>query len=369
MTGVFADFVDGRTARVQRAEVSLSGEWLAIALPEAPPRQWRLDDLFSPNDQAGDRGLVVSSTDEPLARLYLADADMVRVLRSQAPHLTRRSPARAGAGGTGRIFAWGAAAVASVALILFVMLPVLANQLATLLPARGEKALGDATLAQVRSALAEGAVDGLRVCDAPEGVAALERMRARIVGDRTLPYDLTLTVLDHELVNAFALPGGHIVFFRGLIDAAGDPDEVAAVFAHELGHVVSRDPVRIALRSAGSIGVLGLLFGDFAGGAVVLFLTERLIQASYTREAEAAADAFALAAMAEAGIRPDALATFFEALQKDVGAVPGILRHFLSHPDLGDRIVASRNAGATSGRAFTPALDAADWAALGRICE
>lgn len=67
------------------------------------------------------------------------------------------------------------------------------------------------------------------------------------------------------------MPGGLIILFRGLIDAAESSDEVAAVYAHELGHVVARDPTRIALRSAGSIGVLGLLLGDFAGGAVVLF--------------------------------------------------------------------------------------------------
>jgi Zn-dependent protease with chaperone function len=364
MSPVFADFVDGRSARIQRAEVSLE-DGLRIAAPEAPVRHWRLDDLRSPRDVPPAGGLVLTSVSEPLSRLYLPDDDMVRRMRDSAPHLHRPPPVR----GLRRVGLWGMGAIASVALILFVLVPILADQLATILPAQGEQALGDATLEQVRAALDDGGIGGLSICSDREGLAALDGIRARVTGDLALPYELTVTVLDHELVNAFALPGGHIVFFRGLIDAARSPDEVAAVFAHELGHVVARDPVRIALRSAGSIGVLGLLFGDFAGGAAVLFLTERLIQAAYTREAEAAADLFAHATLIEAGIRPDALADLFATLAEDGGDVPGLVEHFLSHPALGDRIAGARAAAEAADAAFTPALDPAGWAALRQICD
>ena len=77
-------------------------------------------------------------------------------------------------------------------------------------------------------------------------------------------------------------------------------------------HVISRDPTRHALRSAGSIGVLGLLFGDFAGGAAVLFLTERLISAQYSQKAEIGADTFAHGVLEQAGINPGALGDMFE---------------------------------------------------------
>jgi predicted Zn-dependent protease len=364
MSAIFADFVDGRSAVIHRAEVTLDASALTVALPETAPRRWPLADLRGVPDQGG-AGLVVTAATEPLARLYLTDEDLAATLRARAPNLRRHPPTR----GLGQIAAWAAAAVGSVALILLVLLPALSNQLARVLPPAGEKALGDATLEQVRGALADSEFEGIRLCEAPEGVAALNRMRDRIVGDRALPYDLTITVLDDELVNAFALPGGHIVFFRGLIDAANDPDEVAAVFAHELGHVVARDPVRIALRSAGSIGVLGLLFGDFAGGAAVLFLTERLIQASYTREAEGAADAFAHGTLIDARIRPDALATFFETLVDEHGESAGIVRHFMSHPDLGDRIAAARAATAGASVAYMPSLSPEDWQALRAICD
>jgi len=175
-------------------------------------------------------------------------------------------------------------------------------------------------------------------------------------------------VLDHEMINAFALPGNYIVFFRGLIDKAETPEEIAAVFAHEIGHVVSRDPTRHALRSAGSLGVLGLLFGDFAGGAAALFLVERLIEANYSQGAEAAADVFAHEVLQDADIAPSALATMFERFLEIGGEPSPLVSHFLSHPSLGDRIQAARDA-TPDGFEATPILTAQEWQALRDICD
>jgi predicted Zn-dependent protease len=208
----------------------------------------------------------------------------------------------------------------------------------------------------------------LDTCEAPEGLAALGKMQNRLARDLDLPYPLTVTVLDHDLVNAFALPGGHVVFFRGLIDAAETPEEVAAVFAHELGHVASRDPTRIALRSAGSIGVLGLLLGDFAGGAVVLMLAEQLIEADYTQEAEVGADEFAHDMLSRNGVSPEALGTMFRRFRDLYGEAEGITAHLSSHPALGDRIAAAESAAEQMMGPDWPVLRATEWADLRAIC-
>lgn len=360
----FADFFDGESGLSRRAEVHLDASALRLSAPGAPPRVWPLDTLRTLPDQAARGVLVVTSADQPLTRLYLVDEAIRAELAARAPNLSRRPPVR----GRGRIAGWGVAAVAAVALIIFVLVPVMANQLASYLPPEGEKALGDATLDQIRNALDQTGLEGLPVCEAPEGKAALEEMSERVTAGVDLPYPLTVTVLDHEMVNAFALPGGHIVLFRGLLDAAEDPDEIAAVFAHELGHVVARDPARIALRTAGSIGVLGLLLGDFAGGTVVLFLAERMIQADYTREAEAAADAFAHQRLAEVGLPPAALGRMFDRLRARYGDAEGIVAHFLSHPTLGDRIARAEAAGEGQG-ATRPSLTPGRWEALRAICD
>jgi predicted Zn-dependent protease len=272
--------------------------------------------------------------------------------------LTRRAP----------LFGWAIAAVTSVALIIFVLVPTMANQLARFIPPEGERALGEVTFNQIRSALDQTGLNPISVCDRRDGVAALSKIEARLQGALPDPQPLTVSVLDHEMINAFALPGNYIVFFKGLIENAQTPEEVTAVFAHEIGHVVSRDPTRHALRSAGSLGVLGLLFGDFAGGAVVLLLAERLIEASYSQEAEAAADIFAHNALRDAQIAPSALASMFERFRAIGGDANPFVTHFQSHPALGDRIQAARDATPSEFDAV-PVLTADEWRALQNICD
>ncbi len=358
-----AQFLDGHSAVLHAAEITVAAPEITIAL-DGDTLHWPLDRLREVPDQADSAELILAQADDPVARLITRDAALIQAIRASSPHLKKRPPAR----GRRRLAAWGAAAVASVAAIIFVLVPLMANQLAEILPPEGERALGDATFDQIRSALDDTGFGALRICESPDGLAALDKMQDRLTLFTDLPYPVTVHVLDHPMINAFALPGGYVVFFRGLIDAAETPEEVAAVFAHEIGHVVARDPTRIALRSAGSIGVLGLLLGDFAGGAVVLFLAERMIQATYTQEAEANADSFAHGTLAQADIKPSALATMFERLRARYGDEEGIVAHFMSHPALGDRIEAAREADAQLTAKSRSILNREEWRALQDIC-
>lgn len=361
----FADFFDGRSAAVRRVEFELidDARILEIRPPEALPLRWPFDTLRELPDQADPTRLLLTSTQSPLARLTLRDPDAITMSRARFGRLDSRQPVR----GKGRIAIWALGAIAAVALIVFALVPLMANQLARVLPPSGEQALGEATLGQIQSALAQDFVDSVPVCDAPKGLAAMAEMQARLGADFGLPYDIRVTILDHPMVNAFALPGGQVVFFRGMLETATHPDQIAAVLAHEIGHVVARDPTRIALRSAGSLGVIGLLFGDFAGGAAVLFLVQQLIQADYTRDAEAAADDFGIAMLQAAGVDPAALGDLFEVIRAEHGDASGIAAHFMSHPSLGDRIDKARAASEGAGNT-SPALDADQWQALQQIC-
>ena len=365
-----ARFLDGQSAVLRPARIGIEesrdGPLLVIAADGLQLRRWPLTEVRRLRDQAAGDEAVIAHAGDRVSRLILDDPAAIAILEARADGLDRPLP---GGRRTVRLAAWAVAAVASVALIILVLVPTMANQLAAYLPPEGEKALGDTTLEQIRSALSDSDAAPLRACASPEGTAALEKIRARLTEGVALPYPVQVHVLDHEMINAFALPGGHIVFFRGLIEAADHPDEVAAVFAHELAHVVNRDPTRIALRSAGSIGVLGLLLGDFAGGALVLLLTERLIEAAYTQEAEAAADAFAHERLAAAGIPPSAIARMFERLREEHGDAEGIVAHFLSHPRLGDRIEAARAADEQLEGPLRPALGEQEWQALRAICR
>lgn len=360
-----ADLYDGETARRYRILLGVDGEDLTIELPDYEPERWPFDTLRTIPDVTGEDLVIVTSTAEPLARLMIRDEETLQMIERHSANLYKSPPVR----GKGKIALWAFAAIASVFLIVYELVPRAADQLALYLPAAGEKALGDTTLEQIRTAFGLDGSGYLASCEGRDGLSALARMENRLMRGTEIDVPLTVTVLDHSLVNAFALPGGHVVFFRGLLEAAERPEEVAAVFAHEVGHVAAHDPTRLALRSAGSVGILGLLLGDFAGGAVLLYLAEQIVQADHSQTAEAAADAFAHDMLARNGVAPGALADMFERLRVEYGDVEGLEAHLASHPSLGERIASARAADAAMQGPTWPILRQDEWLALQSICD
>lgn len=351
-----AVWFDGVSARRQTVvvEVSPDGRGLRFAR-----EVWPLDRLRRIEGEGLVLALAVAEGDElphDPARLVLAEGALADWVRGRATGLHRRDLKR----GTGVKIA-GRIALAGVALaaILFVFLPRISDLLADQLPLEQEVVFGQAVLRQVEGMLG---AEGSLVCDNPAGLAALEKMERRLTEGQGLTYDIDLSVFDHEMLNAFAAPGGHVVILRGLLDEAETAEEVAGVLAHEIGHVEARDPVRLAFRSAGSAGILALVLGDVTGGTVIAFAGDYILRASYTREAEAAADAFAHDLLERTGVGTEGLAAFFDRIEGMGGDVPEFLS---THPASGNRAEAARSAG---GGAEEPVLTAAEWQALRGIC-
>lgn len=366
-----AAFFDGQSARRHTVRIAPSQDGLSLVILREGegPLMWPFDRLRALADQSDKTHLTLTiladsgdETPRDPTRLVVTDPVAVDWLLRTRPGLMRRDVQP---GTLRKVSLWLGGALAAVALMLLVILPGLANIMADRLPPEAEAAMGRTVMKQIGWMLSDDDDDGLlRTCDAPEGLAALEQMKARILGDRDLPYDLQLQVFDHKMVNAFAAPGGQIVILRGLLDEAATADEVAGVLAHEIGHVAARDPVRLTLRSAGSAGILSLLFGDVTGGTAIAFAGDYLLQASYTRDAEAAADAYGFGLLNEAQLTTDAMAGFFDRIAGDTDVVPEYLS---SHPLSTDRAEAARANAAAQGD-VTPVLTTEEWDALRKIC-
>ncbi|HKL54668.1 MAG: M48 family metallopeptidase [Roseovarius sp.] len=371
--GVGGTYFDGQSAGRHPVEVTLdeaAGDLVLAGASLDAPLRWPLARLRAQGDHARRDALTLSlhapSDDESPrdpARLTLADPDMIARIRALCPDLGRSDLHR---GATRKLLLRGVAALVAVGLILFLILPRMADTLATLIPVEREAAFGKAVTAQIERALGAARLGEL-TCQNPKGRAALDAMIARLTDGQDLQYDLKVKVLDHGMLNAFAAPGGQVVVMRGLLDKSGGPDAVAAVLAHEIGHVERRDATRHALRAAGSAGLLSMLLGDVTGGTIAVVLGERLIQASYTREAEAEADAFALRMLNQAGIDSAPMAGFFDEIAKDEGTGPQLPAYFATHPASEARARAARDNARMQG-ATSPVLSAEQWAALKGIC-
>lgn len=368
-TGVAGKYFDGASARAHRVTVRLDArdgvQGLVIDGAGDAPLFWPLEALREVGDQARDEGIVLHPVGQSAARLVLPHGEAEAVIRAVAPKLSRREVSRTM---WRRLALWGGGAVASVVLILFAIIPALSDTLATMIPPERERALGRQALNQIGRFLGGEGSEAM-TCTRPDGHAALQKMVARLTREHHAGQPLDVRVFRHPMVNAFAVPGGHVVLFEGLIAAAESPEEVAGVLAHEIGHVAHRDPTRLALRTAGSVGILGMVFGDFAGGALALVLAQRLMAADYTQAAEAAADAFAHEMLGAAGLPTLPFANFFLRLRAEHGDTEGLLSHLASHPDLASRAERAQAADRIGPEGFEPVLTQAEWAALRAICR
>lgn len=356
-------YFDGETAMSQEVEVRISGNGVAF-LRDGEWIEWPMSDLRCLQDQARDSGMILDLEDNTEARLIIKDRAATKFLWSLPNNLTKRTVSSSM---KRKVLVWGAGAVASVCLILFVILPALSDTLARFIPIEREIALGKYTLRQIEWAISDGEED--IVCANPDGQAALDKMATRLKDNFETDYPLEVRVFRNDQVNAFAVPGGQVVLFDGLLAAAETPEEVAGVLGHEFGHVVNRDPTRLSLRSAGSAGILGMVFGDFAGGFAALALAEAMISASYSQHAEAQADVFSHELFARAQLPSAQFARFFDVLIDEHGEGGGLMSHISSHPDLSGRAKAARSADVIGKGAFTPVLSEPEWAALKNICK
>ena len=159
---------------------------------------------------------------------------------------------------------------------------------------------------------------------------------ARVSDDRSLTW--RFSVVDQAEINAFAVPGGHIYAYRGLIEKMTNMSELAGVLGHEIAHVTQRHSMQqMAKAQRANIGMTGLcLFVPSAcqgvAGAVVQVGAQAGF-AKFSRDDEAAADQFGVQYVTRAGIDPRGMPSMFRILIAERARNPsGVDAFFASHP-------------------------------------
>ena len=341
-------FNDGRSAASRKVTVRALATGVEIRGEDGfLIAVWKAEDLLADGDLPGGKGVRLRCVAEPQARLSMEDAVFVR---ESLPHLAKPR----------RRFPVGVAAslvlAAGVLIGLYLSLSGLSQLALDLLSPEAERKWG--------TGIVNGIESQTRVCRTKAGGKALthlaERLAAGIPAGRR---PVHVQVLDTKLVNAIALPGAEIIVFRGLIDAAGGPDELAGVLAHELIHVAERHPAAAMIRGAGVGVVVTLITGDSSGLMATGIST--LMASSYSRDDEAAADRGALALLQRAGIGNAGFATFFHRLEM-LEAGGGLPAWMGTHPETAARAAAVE--AAADPTPLPPALDEDEWLAIKRIC-
>jgi predicted Zn-dependent protease len=145
---------------------------------------------------------------------------------------------------------------------------------------------------------------------------------------------------DPKQVNAFAVPGGHLYVFSGLLLEAQDEAQLAGVWGHEAGHVVARHSARQLVDAYGLEMVASLALGNNPG--LISQLTTSVLangaMLANSRADENEADTYGVRYAAAAGYDPHGITSFFQRLLAMQGDPPRALTWLSDHPATGDRI-------------------------------
>ena len=171
----------------------------------------------------------------------------------------------------------------------------------------------------------------------------VNRIGQNIVRNSDAQVPFTIKVIDSDVVNAMALPGGFFYVNSGLILAADEEAEMAGVMAHEIAHVaachIARQMSRAQLAQLMTIPLIfvggGIGYGAYEAAGPTGFLALMKFQRGF----EAEADYLGVQYMYRSGYDPSAFVSFFEKIQAMEKKKPGTLaKAFDTHPQTPDRI-------------------------------
>ena len=163
-----------------------------------------------------------------------------------------------------------------------------------------------------------------------EVVAAVGSRLADAVKDRRRQFHFSL--VRAAISNAYALPGGFVFITEPLVDlCAQDPDELAFLLGHEMGHVL-RGHARSQLTAR---TFLNAVTARLSGAGLML---RQLLNQGYSRELELEADGEGARLAAAAGFDPRAAARALERLARGASGNAGLMEYFSSHPPIAERV-------------------------------
>lgn len=246
------------------------------------------------------------------------------------------------------------AAAAFVGLFI-VSINLLAQPIANIIPVKWEVALGN----QISKRL----VEETGICSATPGVKALQHLSNRIASVVSLQAPLRIQITDDLRINSFAVSGGSIVVFRGMLDEAKNSEEFAGLLAHEVSHNAERHALEGMIRSLGLSFIISSYIEDLSTLAFSsAAFKDTMVRLKYTPANEAVADALSVQILEAAKISPQGLPELFGRLRKDGS---GAAAFFSRHETAGTGIVINNLVKDASG----PGLSKDEWAALKNICS
>jgi predicted Zn-dependent protease len=162
--------------------------------------------------------------------------------------------------------------------------------------------------------------------------AILDSIGRTICEPNKIDYDsIKIHIVKNSEVNAFTLPDRHMIIYTGLIDYAKNPEEIAGVMAHEIGHMEKKHVMKKLVKEIG-VAMLFTIVGGDAGFEITKETSRVLSSSAFDRSLEREADEFAVDMLAKANVDPESFGNIMFRLAKSQD-LPEELVWISTHPD------------------------------------
>ena len=153
------------------------------------------------------------------------------------------------------------------------------------------------------------------------------------------PYTVNITIVDEPQANAFALPGGQIIIFNGIIREMKDYNELAGLLAHEYSHIKLRHSLRMLSRNLAGYVFISILLNDASGSIAILATNANALkELGFSREMEHQADQGGYDLLRSAHIDPGGMMALFKTLKSVHGESISMTEFISTHPLTDSRI-------------------------------
>jgi predicted Zn-dependent protease len=326
-----ATYHDG-AGRFYPATVFLSAVTITIRFVDEENQEkevyWLTKDLVAYNEQGTGSELQYRDKNGAIERLGIRDALFIQALSKTLSHHRLFSKAHTRVLGS----VWVKLAVITMVITALLVLlylwvtPWLGERMAKGFSKEKEISMGEQ---MYQSVLQQYTIDARKT-------AVLNDFYKQLQYD--VGYPVTITVVESNEVNAFAIPGGHIVVYNAILDRMKTPEELAALLGHEASHIGLRHSLRAIFRNVARQMFLALVLGNESGiASVVVSNADELKELQYSRSLETEADDNGMQLMDKNNINPQGMLRLMQLLQQETGGAEPA--PFLStHPVFKDRI-------------------------------
>ncbi len=304
-----AKYFDGQSSKVHQVSIKETDDGIHISsadLSGAIDMHWEKSKINSESFATGNKVLLTYGDEFPPQRLEItggqADQFMRTVLQNESKiknfqfMITRMNPVRL------VLISLAIIAVVVVAYVA-VISPYVGEQAVKILPRSFEEEYGERAYETIST-----------FTDIDEEKSELLMDFYKAVGYSS-DYNIRIDYADENVKNAFAIPGGQMVFYKGLIDEMESWEALAAVMGHELAHVNQRHSFKAVARSLSNFMIISVLTGDVGGvSSVLLENAHSFSEMAYSRGHEKEADMVGLQYMSEQHIDPNGMIELFEIL-------------------------------------------------------